>query len=245
MRILLVDDHTIFRQSVATLLGAEPDFEVLPHCGCVAEALWLLQSERPDILILDLDLGGQRRTDLLHAARRSGFAGAAVVLTAGSSLDQERLLLQEGVPCVLRKDVSAETLCRTIREVMRAWTLGIRPASETTRRRQSYGRRALFTNRESEVLRRLIEGSGNKDIAAERDCSESAVKGIVQQLFQKNRRQHAKPTGAAGAGAIWAGRGAQTAARHRLRKESVPLTVCNRTRLLRSMAHTGLPYGRG
>lgn len=184
-RILLVDDHTIFRQGLATLLRAEPDFEMLPHCGSVAEALLLLETELADVLLLDLDLGGQRGTDLLDAARRKDFGGAVIVLTADTSAEQEAALLKQGVSCVLRKDISTDILSRTIRQVMGSWKLGIAPELANAPPPSPHGRSGAFTRRESEVLRRLIEGSGNKEIAAELQCSEAAVKGIVQQLFHK------------------------------------------------------------
>lgn len=185
IRILLVDDHTIFRQALATLLQREPDFDVEADCGSATEALLLLQTRRPDVMILDVDLGEQRGSDLLQAARRSGYIGPVVVLTAGALPGEEAVLLRNGVACVLRKDVSSHILSAAIRQAVRLRATGsvhdVQIPSPRKRDTTAIG----LTKRESDVLRYLIEGCGNKEIAAELQSSESAVKGIVQQLFHK------------------------------------------------------------
>ena len=66
VRILLIDDHALFRESVARLLDAEPGFEVVGDCSSSAEALRILKSREVDMILLDLDLGTERGSDLLE-----------------------------------------------------------------------------------------------------------------------------------------------------------------------------------
>jgi DNA-binding NarL/FixJ family response regulator len=184
--ILLVDDHTIFRQALSNLLGREPDLTVQFECGSVPEALLFLATGHPDLVLLDVDLGSQRGSDFLVLARRGGFTAPVIVLTAGIPLQEEVSLLQSGAASVLRKDISVDLLCAAIRETVRSYTTGFQyTGPDRVQSRSREVKRVGLTTREMEVLRLVVEGSGNKEIAGELACSESAIKGVVQQLFHK------------------------------------------------------------
>jgi len=81
VRILLIDDHALFRESVARALSAERSFEV-SHCASVAEALRIVETSSVDVVLLDYDLGFERGDRFLAPAKRLGFAGRTLVLTA-------------------------------------------------------------------------------------------------------------------------------------------------------------------
>ncbi len=70
IRILVVDDHTLFRESVARLLAAEPDFEIVGHCASAGQALKLVSKTPVDVVLLDYDLGNGKGTDFLARPRR-------------------------------------------------------------------------------------------------------------------------------------------------------------------------------
>lgn len=186
LRILLVDDHTLFPQGLRSLLEREPDLEVLSKCASVSEALGVLQAEYPDVIVLDIDLGTHRGSDFLNTRPKDRIKVPVIVLTAGISDREEKLVYERGATRILRKDVSTEAPCNAIREVVRSQ--GSRhvsshlfaAAAETPAMRQ-----ISFTTREVEVLQHIVEGHANKEIATELACTESAVKGIVQQLFRK------------------------------------------------------------
>lgn len=182
IRILLVDDHTVFRQGLAHLINSQPGLELRFHCGCVGEGLVLLASGAVDLVLLDVDLGPERGLDFLARARRNGFQGPVLILTAGISEQEEELLQVHRISGVLRKDVSIETLAVNIRRVV-AGRLSYEPP--TVSRDRQIPQQKTLTTREADVLRLVMEGHANKEIAAELDCSEPAVKGIVQQLFHK------------------------------------------------------------
>jgi DNA-binding NarL/FixJ family response regulator len=187
IRILLLDDHTIFRQALIGLLRTQPDLDVPLHCGSVGEALLGLAALPPDIVILDVDLGAESGIDFLPQARRNGFHGPVLVLTAGVSKNEEQLLENHGVSGILRKDVSVDVLAERIRELagIQSRTRLATPSVVSPDPLPRGKRRKPLTFREVEVLRRILEGQANKQIAHELGCTESAVKGIVQQLFHK------------------------------------------------------------
>src|ERR1700722_4844265 len=83
IRLLLLDDHVLFRESLSRLLASEPDFEMAGHCGGAAEALDLLRTRPVDVVLLDFDLGGEPVSQFVAAARANGFAGKILMVTAG------------------------------------------------------------------------------------------------------------------------------------------------------------------
>jgi two-component system nitrate/nitrite response regulator NarL len=188
IRILLLDDHTIFRQGLVNLLKNQPDLELPLHCGSVGEALLGLAAILPDILLLDVDLGTESGIDFLAQARRNGFRGPVLVLTAGISKDEEQLLQSHGISGILRKDISVDVLAEHIREAAGVQADGDFAIRGAVSRNTLTGskRPKPLTSREVEVLRLLLEGHANKQIAHELNCTESAVKGIIQQLFHKS-----------------------------------------------------------
>jgi len=177
-RVLLLDDHTIFRQGVARLLNSEPDLELNLHTGAVGEALMIVAGGHADIVLLDLDLGHERGIDFLAQARQNGYSGPVLVLTAGVS-PQEEALRRYGVSGILRKDMSVDALAERIREVV-----GV-PAVAGNGIFRGPGTVKQLTGREALVLRLVVEGLQNKEIGAELGCTEVAVKGTLQQLFHK------------------------------------------------------------
>ncbi|HXW55984.1 MAG TPA: response regulator transcription factor [Candidatus Cybelea sp.] len=189
IRILLVDDHALFRESVARLLHAEPGFEVVADCSSAAEGLEILRSREIDVLLLDLDLGPERGTELLGSLRTGGFRGKILLVTAGLEESELPDLIRKGISGVFLKHGSPAALIRGIREAMEGKALfeqnALRRALENAE--QVGNRRAgiRLTERERRVLSLIFEGLANKQIADRLQISESAVKACLQQLFGK------------------------------------------------------------
>lgn len=184
-RILLLDDHAMFRQGMELLLNAEPDLELKLHCASVGEALVAVASGLVDIVVLDVNLGAERGIDFLAQARANGFQGPVLVLTAGLSAHEEELLRRRGISGVLVKDRSVEAVAERIREavgrVQRPQPVA--PAFDAARS-------PFFSPREAEVLRLVVEGRLNKEIAAKLECTEATIKATVRQLFRKTGAQN-------------------------------------------------------
>lgn len=184
---LLVDDHAVFRESVARALGGEPDFDVA-HCATIGDALQLLSHTPIDIVLLDHDLGAERASQFLPAARAMGFAGRVLIVTAWISDVEARRLMRQGVGGIFLKESPLSTLAESIRTVSdgRTW-LDKRHANLAAKTDASLepaaGRK--FNERQRKVLRFVLEGLSNKEIAAHLQISESYVKAILQRLFQE------------------------------------------------------------
>jgi DNA-binding NarL/FixJ family response regulator len=189
IRILLVDDHALFRESVARYLGSEPGFQVVGECGSLGEALEALRHGPVDLVLLDIELEGRDGTHFLPLAENQGFAGQVLVVTAGVNEDEAAELIRSGVSGIFMKHKSAPLLAQAVRDVMagKPWfdrallqgvvAFGARPPAETAAER--------FSLRERQVFSHVLDGLANKEIAARLGVSESSVKATLQQLFAK------------------------------------------------------------
>ena len=191
VRILIVDDHALFRESVARLLNAEADFEVVADCATTREALQVISSADVDLVLLDFDLGQQTGLDFFAEAKRIGFLGKVLIVTAGLSETEGAELMRQGGAGIFMKHGSAAALAQGIRQVMsgRVWleqqylrTIFEAPPSEKHRGRAPHQH---LSERERRVLNYILEGLTNKQIADRLDISESSVKATLQQLFDK------------------------------------------------------------
>jgi len=188
IRILLIDDHALFREGLVRLLDSEPDLTVAGKTGTAREALEVLSSRPVDVVLLDFDLGPERAVDFLAELRNRGFPGRTLVVTAGVSDQESVQLVQAGVAGIFHKHNPPELLCRCIRQVAagEVW-LESNYLKPLFQRLDATEPAASFrlTDRERQVLRGVFQGLGNKEIAGRLQVSESSVKGTLQQLFQK------------------------------------------------------------
>lgn len=187
IRVLVVDDHALFSESVARLLESDPGFLVVGTCTTVEAALDAVRSTPVDVVLLDFDLGAHDGIEFVTLARRHGFTGRILVVTAGVTRDQAATLIREGVAGIFMKHESAAKLASGIREVaagqvwldQRSLQAAVAAAGEPA------PTVARLTDRERSVLALVLEGLANKEIADRIGVSESSVKGTLQQLFAK------------------------------------------------------------
>jgi two-component system nitrate/nitrite response regulator NarL len=188
IHLLLVDDHAMFREGLVRMLEKEPDIRVVGQCASAGEALAMLAASGATMVLLDVDLGADRAIDFVRGARKKGFAGQILVVTAGMS-DQEAVqLIQAGVGGILHKHHSASVLCGAIRQMaggevyLEKNYLG--PLFRTVDRSRPPGRPTL-TERDKTVLRFVFQGLTNREIAGKLQISEGAVKASLRQVFDK------------------------------------------------------------
>ena len=190
IRILLVDDHSLFRESLSRLLQTEPDFRIVGTCASISETLAIAARELPDIILLDYDLGEEQGTGALEEIRKSGFQGRILMVTAGMSDAATVRVLEKGSEGIFLKHSSPAQLVEAIRKLMagepwldphamRSLIAGATGRSEEQRASQA------LTQRERFVLQGVFEGLSNKEIAAQLQISEGSVKAVLQQLFDK------------------------------------------------------------
>jgi two-component system nitrate/nitrite response regulator NarL len=186
IRVLLIDDHALFRESVSGVLATEPNLEI-EHCGSIREALQLISQRHFDLVLLDHDLGSERASQFLPAARQEGYDGRVLVVTAWVSDTESRRLLRQGVSGIFLKERPLSELTRSIRVLAAGGTLTGTAMPQTAERRAEGEPTSLpvFNDRQRQVLRFVVEGLSNKEIAWRLQISESYVKAILQSLFQK------------------------------------------------------------
>lgn len=191
IRLLLLDDHVLFRESLSRLLASEPDFEMAGHCGTASEALEILRHKTVDVLLLDFDLGEDMASHFIDALPAAAFAGKILMVTAGMSAAESSAALTRGVAGIFLKHSSPGLLAQAIRMVAggQMWVDPkiVRMLAEGMPQKEDRSLQSMLTAREREVLQALFEGLTNKEIAARLGVSESAIKATLQQLFQKTR----------------------------------------------------------
>jgi two-component system, NarL family, nitrate/nitrite response regulator NarL len=185
IRILLIDDHALFRESVARALSADSQLEI-EHCASISAAMEMLAQRPFDLVLLDHDLGNERASQFLPAARQGGFVGRVLVVTAWVSGTEARRLLQQGVAGIFLKHAPLDDLSTAIRTVMAGgnW-VDNSLAGRDENALEGESSVPQFNDRQRKVLRFVLEGLSNKEIAWRLQISESYVKAILQSLFQK------------------------------------------------------------
>ena len=186
VRVLLVDDHALFRETLAKALQAEPEFH-MEHCASLREALQAISRKPFDLVLLDHDLGDERGSQFLPAARELGFEGRVLIVTAGVSGAEARRLLRQGVAGIFLKQEPFRQLVDSMKVVAGGgtWRAGSLAGIDEAPAPSGRSSEPVFTERQRGALRLVVEGLSNKEIAWRLQISESYVKAILQDLFQK------------------------------------------------------------
>ncbi len=189
IRLLLIDDHILFRDGLSRLLALEPDLEVVACCGTVAEALETVGAKPVDVVLLDYDLGDDHGSHFISSARRAGYQGKVLMVTAGMSAKESSTALHLGASGIFLKHNSPGTLAKAVRLIMggEIWVdpKVIQLMADRVDQRDEERINPLLTEREQQVLRGIFEGLTNKEIGAQLGVTDGAVKATLQQLFQK------------------------------------------------------------
>jgi DNA-binding NarL/FixJ family response regulator len=188
IRVLILDDHTLFRESVARLLQAEHDLDVR-HCGSVQEGISILGNWPADVVLLDFDLGNEKGSSFLARAQAAGFQGKTLLLTAGVNELEAVDLIRKGISGIVLKHSSPAELSESIREALagKVWFEQgyLKRVMEKAATPETSAETQTFTERERQVLSLVFEGLANKEIGDRLNVSESSVKASLQQLFEK------------------------------------------------------------
>jgi DNA-binding NarL/FixJ family response regulator len=191
IRILSVEDHPVFRQGLATILGTEPDMVLVGQASNGVEALEQFRRHRPDITLMDLRLPGMTGTDTLIALRAE-FPDARIVMLSSSETDGEiQQALRSGAAGYVLKSMPQDELLAVIRSV-HAGKRSV-PIAVATLLAEHQGEEGL-TTREIDVLKLIRDGYKNKQIADRLSISENTVNFHIKNLVDKlgaNDRTHA------------------------------------------------------
>ncbi len=193
IRVMLVDDHTLFRKGLTELLHGRDDLEVVAATAGATEAARLVRETKPDVLLLDLNLPPHGGLALLRILRDYGWKGPALILTVSDSEDDLANALRAGARGYLLKDMEPEDLTDSILRALRGETV-VAPAMTMKLvnllqpGRQGKTKDALLrqlTEREREILDHLAQGQSNKAIARALDISYDTVKLHVRHILAK------------------------------------------------------------
>lgn len=194
IRIVIVDDHALFREGLASIIQLEPDIEVSGMAGSVQEAVEVIHKLKPDLVLMDFVLPDGTGADATRKVLDEHPDCKIVFLTM--SEDDENLFaaIRSGAKGYLLKNMSPSKLVTTIRSVQqgesalsRSMTLRLMEELSRTKEPERQGDAALakLTRRELEVLRELTTGITNQEIADQLFISENTVKYHVHSILDK------------------------------------------------------------
>lgn len=182
IRVLSVEDHPVFRQGLATIIGTESDMVLVGQAATAAEAIAEFRRLRPDITLMDLRLPGTNGTDALIAIRGEFPKARVIMLTSSESDGEIQHALRAGASGYVLKSMPQDELLAAIRSVH----AGRRhvPADVAARLAEHLGEEDL-TARELEVLRLIQDGYKNKQISDKLSISENTVNFHIRNLVDK------------------------------------------------------------
>ncbi len=191
LSIVLVDDHTLFRKGLAELLESQGAVNVSAITGNPAEVSDLLREKTPDVLILDLNIGGADGIQVMQALRAEGHDLPVLILTVSEAEEDMARALRNGAKGYLLKSMEPDEVVEAVIRAARGETV-VAPGmtAKLVRMLDHKGNSATsllesLTQREREILSHLAKGESNKAIARQLDISYDTVKLHVRHILAK------------------------------------------------------------
>lgn len=195
IRILRIDDHTLFRSGVRALLQRQSDFEVVDEAADGVEGIKRAKQHRPDVILLDLNMPGLSGLEALQLLTEDLPECAVIVLTVSEEGEELASALRSGARGYLIKNIETEALTSAIRraaagepvisDTMTAKLVQQFKAPAAAPALLERGDATPLTARERDIVRGLVRGESNKMIARELGVAESTVKIHVQNILKK------------------------------------------------------------
>jgi two-component system nitrate/nitrite response regulator NarL len=190
-RILIIDDHPLFRKGVAQLIAMAPHLEVVAEASSGEQGLAKAKELDPDLILLDLHMTGMGGIETLKAIRDADLDCRVMILTVSDNADDLVAAIRSGADGYLLKDMEPEDLLAAIDEALNGRTVigerlngllarAIREEA-TAKQRDT----ATLTERETEILHGLAQGHSNKLIARDLNITDATVKVHVKNLLKK------------------------------------------------------------
>jgi two-component system response regulator DesR len=178
--VLIAEDQRMVLGALGTLLGLEPDIDVVGSAADGDEALRLTRTLQPDVLLTDIEMPGRSGLDVAGEVRRQGLPTRVVILTTFARAGYLRRALHAGARGYLLKDAPSATLAEAIRTV-HAGGRAIDPELAA----DAWSEPDPLTEREREVLRLTGDGLGNAEIARRLHLSEGTVRNYLSEATHK------------------------------------------------------------
>ena len=188
IRVLIADDHAMFREGVRAVLETEPDIEVVGETANGRETLARCQELKPDVILLDLDMPELDGLDVTRRLKEQGAAAKIIILTMFTSRDYAMRMLSAGAMAFVPKHSSAKILPEVIRAVMRG-QVHVPEDMKDIIVQSAFGQNKseilALSDRELQVLKAIAEGLTIKDIAEKYNISPRTVETHKARLTQK------------------------------------------------------------
>ena len=193
IRVLLVDDHVLFRSGVRALLERHDDFEVVDEAGDGLEGIKRARSLKPDLVLLDLHMPGISGLEAVKVIVEEVPGARVLILTVSEDAQDLLEALRAGASGYLLKNIEMDALLDAIRRAAEGDSVVspqmtaklVQGVREQPKSAQMIADRDKFSPRERDILASLARGESNKEIARSLDLAESTVKIHVQNIFKK------------------------------------------------------------
>lgn len=200
VRLLVVDDHTLFRRGLLALLGMDPALQVVGEAGDAAEAVRKAQALQPDLVLLDNHLPGATGIQAMAELKEAAPRAKIVLLTVSEDENDLQLALRSGANGYLLKTIEGDVLAAAIHRIIAGEPVispelmgklvaalqgGAGTASAPAPLPVASDAGPALSPREQEVLRQIARGASNKEIARTLDIAETTVKIHVQHILRK------------------------------------------------------------
>ena len=181
MKVLLVDDHALIRSGVATAL-AQKNFEVVAEASSVSQGLAMLNTHKPEITLIDINLGGGSGIDLIKQAKKDGTSSKFVVLTMHDDNQTLELAKAAGAVAFITKSAPTDRLLEVVQSVASGVDRFLNAGEiNTLPERKDFD----LTPRELEVLSLLPSGATANAIGAVLFLTEATIKTHLANLYRK------------------------------------------------------------
>ena len=190
IRVVVVDDHTLFRRGIISLLAHERDFAVVGEAADGFEGIRAVAAQKPDVVLLDLNMPGISGLDALAAILKDAPGTHVVMLTVSEDAEDLVTALRGGAQGYLLKNIDSEFLVQSIRRAADGDSVISPEMAGKLMRQVRTGAPAaqpadVLSPREREILQWLAKGGSNKEIARDLELAESTVKIHVQHILRK------------------------------------------------------------
>lgn len=196
IRILLVDDHTLFRSGLKALLSRQPDFEIVGEASDGLEGVKLVEQLKPDLVLLDLDMPVMNGTEALAQMLAASRELPVVMLTVSEDAEDLKEAFVLGARGYLVKNIDAEYLVNSVRQVVAGESVmspemtskfvnGIRAKHLSLMPEVRPETVKSLTERERQILGCLAQGASNREMATLLNMSESTVKAHLQRIMRR------------------------------------------------------------